>query len=95
MRHRKIKNPESIYTWNNVSQVEQDGDELGLCWIGEAEEGELRNVMEIIRPGKGRVAFVDQLLQELEIVSCKSSLHFAKITLPLVFLSLMEWGMSV
>jgi len=44
MRHRKIGSCASVYTWNDVSQVEEDGDELGLCWIGEAVEGELRNV---------------------------------------------------
>lgn len=67
MRHRKIESPTSIYTWNEVSQVGQDGDELGLCWIGEAEKGELRSGMETIRLGKGRAAFTGHLLQGLEI----------------------------
>ena len=44
MRHRRIESCVSVYTWNDVSQVQEDGDELGLCWIGEAVEGELRNV---------------------------------------------------
>lgn len=68
-----------------MSQAGQDGDELGLCWIGEAEGEELRCVTKTIRPGTGRAAFTDHLLQELEIVSCKSGLHFAKITFPLGF----------
>ena len=44
VKHRKIESCVSVYTWNDVSQVQEDGDELGLCWIGEAAEGELRNV---------------------------------------------------
>lgn len=42
MAHRKVENPTSIYTCNYVSQIEEDDDELGLCWIGEAEEQESR-----------------------------------------------------
>lgn len=80
-----------MYTWNDVSQVEEDGDELGLCWIGEAAEGELRHV----KAWKRKIIIKDHLFQGLEIVSYKSRLHFTKITFPLGFFSLMEWSMSV
>lgn len=50
MAHRKVENPTSIYICNYVSQIEEDDDELGLCWIGEAEEQESRCMMKAMNP---------------------------------------------
>lgn len=46
----KFESPALIYTWHYVTQVEEDGTESGLCWIGEAEEGEFSCVMKAISP---------------------------------------------
>lgn len=50
MRHRKLESPASNYMWIYVSQVEENRDELELCYIGEAKEKEAAGVMTAVSP---------------------------------------------
>lgn len=50
MRRRKLESPASNYMWIYVSQVEEDRDELELCYIDETTEKEVTGMMRAISP---------------------------------------------
>ena len=69
MRHGTTGSCASVCTWNDVSRVEEDGDELGLCWMGEAAEGELRHV----KAWKRKIIIKDHLFQGLKAAFYKNN----------------------